>query len=134
MANGPKLSKKLKDAAAKSGAIVLPHIPRVGLNFIAKKLRKKMEKHYDENPEGWDDRKLRYVRGFSFKMVDVFLATSKRISPNCRYRMLNNIGNNAIVKGKLLRKEFEKKIRSCTKRTRCFSIDFRRNFKRIKNA
>ncbi|EKD49792.1 MAG: hypothetical protein ACD_63C00049G0004 [uncultured bacterium] len=104
-----KVSSKLKNLAAKSGAMFLPFVPRIGLDIVVKKLRKKLEKHYNENPEGLDERKLRYVRGFALKMCDVFLLSNKRLSANCRYKILNNVGNNSLMKGKILRQEFETK-------------------------
>ncbi|MFC1721819.1 radical SAM protein, partial [Patescibacteria group bacterium] len=66
-------------------------------------------KHYDENPDNLDERTLRYTRGFAVKMADVFLANNKRLSPNVRHKMLNNLANNAIMKGRLLRAEFKEK-------------------------
>jgi len=104
-----KLGSKIKGAAAKSGALVLPYVPRVGLDFAVKKLRKKMVKRFEENPENLDPRTLRYTKGFSLKMADLFLAMNKRLSPNVRYKLLNNLANNAIMKGKIMRQEFKEK-------------------------
>lgn len=106
---GTSVSKRIKDLAAKSGAIILPFVPRVGLDIAAKQLRKKIVKNFEENKAGLDDRTLRYKRGFGLKMLDLFIATNKDISPNCRYKLLSNLGNNAILKGKIYRQEFKKR-------------------------
>lgn len=103
----------LKDKAkifATSGALkFLPFIPRAGLDMVAKSMRKKVAKSFDDNVDGEDARTVRYKKGFALKMIDVFLATNKNLSPNCRYKLLSNVGNNAILKGKVLRQEFKKK-------------------------
>ncbi len=91
------------------GALVLPRVPRVGLDLMVKQLRKKMVKRFEENPEGLDERELRWKKGFSLKMADLYLHISKDISPNFRYRLINNLANNAIMKGGIARAEFEAK-------------------------
>lgn len=106
---GPKLTKKLKRLAAQTGSWALPRIPRFGLDLIVKRLRKKVEASFDKNPKGLDARTLRFQRGFALKMCDVFLAWSKKLSPNCRYKLINNLANNSIMKGGLLREEFKQK-------------------------
>ncbi|MFC1617996.1 radical SAM/SPASM domain-containing protein [Patescibacteria group bacterium] len=114
MANDTKKAKaglggKLKNAAAKSGGFVLPHVPRVGLDLMVKQLRKKMVKHFDKNPEGLNERELRWKKSFTLKMLDVYLDISKDMSPNVRYSMVNNLANNAILKGRVGRDDFEEK-------------------------
>lgn len=108
---GPKMTKKLKHLAAKTGSWALPRIPRAGLNIIVKGFRKKIIKSFNENPKGLDPRTLRFRKGFSLKMTDVFLAWSKKLSPNCRFKLVNNLANNAIFKGGVLRAEFKERER-----------------------
>ena len=70
------IKDKAKDLGTKAATNLLPFVPRFGMNMIVKKLRKKLIAHYDKNPEGLDERELRYKKYYALNMIDVFLSTT----------------------------------------------------------
>lgn len=104
------LREKIKRAALKSSASLISHVPKTGLKFLVKQVKRKMEKYYDKNPDGYSPRKLRYFRGWTMKMCDAFLYHYDRFSPQVRYKMVRNLGQNALLEAKTRRKEFEKEM------------------------
>ena len=103
---------KVKATAIKGATKALPRLPRLGLELIVKKMRKKMEKYYAENPDNLEPRELRYQKSFIMKAIDVFLHASKtkRLSQNCRYKLLNNLGINSMQDTRERNNAFEKEM------------------------
>jgi len=97
----PKSSTSFLGGQLKKGAIwgaskALPRMPRAALDLFVKKLRKDAEKFFKENPDNYEPRQLRFVKSFVIKLIDLYLINSKRLSSNCRYKMVNNLGMTAL--------------------------------------
>lgn len=105
-----KLKDRVKDTAIKGATKALPRLPRVGLDLIVKRIRKQMVKYFEENPDGFEKRQSRYVKSFVLKAIDVYLAHSKRLSPNCRYKLVNNLGISVLQETRVRQEKFEKEV------------------------
>jgi len=102
-----KNKRNLKEQIARSASFVLPYVPKFGLDFMVRRIQKKMDQAFEENIDGLDERELRWKKEWVDMALNTFLTmTKKRLSKNVRHKIISNLMNNAFMKGKVIREEF----------------------------